>query len=41
MDNAVARKEENSLQLSTLSERIGDPIEISTIRREDYKFHKG
>ena len=41
MDNAVARTEENALQLVKYSEQIGDPFEMSTIRREDFKFHKG
>jgi leucyl aminopeptidase len=41
MDNAAARKEQNALLLAKYSEQIGDPFEVSTIRREDYKFHKG
>ncbi|KAK7590114.1 hypothetical protein V9T40_001727 [Parthenolecanium corni] len=41
MDNAVARKAQNYLLLSKFSEAIGDPIEISSIRREDYQFHRG
>ncbi|XP_065350512.1 putative aminopeptidase W07G4.4 [Cloeon dipterum] len=41
MDNSVARKEDHSRNLQKDSEVIGDPFEISTIRREDYQFHKG
>lgn len=41
MDNAVARKEGHAQKLQKDSESVGDPFEISTIRREDYLFHKG
>ncbi|XP_059468370.1 putative aminopeptidase W07G4.4 [Neocloeon triangulifer] len=41
MDNAVARKEGHARSLQSASEIIGDPFEISTIRREDYAFHRG
>lgn len=37
----MARKEKNALKLVEYSEQIGDPFELSTVRREDYKFHKG
>jgi leucyl aminopeptidase len=41
MDNAVARKEGHAEKLQKDSESVGDPFEISTIRREDYQFHRG
>lgn len=41
MDNAAARKADNAITLHKVSEQIGDPFEFSTIRREDYKFHRG
>lgn len=41
MDNAAAREADNASLLSKYSEQIGEPFEISTIRREDYKFHRG
>ena len=41
LDNEVARRKENALLLSKYSEQIGEPFEVSTIRREDYRFHKG
>lgn len=41
MDNAPARNAKNSEKLKTASEKIGDPFEISTIRKEDFKSHKG
>ncbi|XP_075236370.1 dipeptidase B [Lycorma delicatula] len=41
MDNAVAKKEENSVKLQKFGELIGDPFEISYIRREDFKATKG
>lgn len=41
MDNAVARAVENAQQLQRYSEIIGEPLEISNIRREDYEAHKG
>lgn len=41
MDNAVARKEGHAEKLQKDSETVWDPFEISTIRREDYEFHRG
>ncbi|XP_065223574.1 putative aminopeptidase W07G4.4 [Planococcus citri] len=41
LDNEAARRTENALLLSKYSEQIGEPFEVSTIRREDYRFHKG
>lgn len=41
MDNQVAHEEQNSYLLSKYSEQIGDPVEMSTIRREDYAFFRG
>lgn len=41
MDNAVAKKEENSVKLQKFGELLGDPFEISHIRREDFNIVKG
>ncbi|KAF5305226.1 hypothetical protein FQR65_LT07765 [Abscondita terminalis] len=41
MDNGPARKAGNSMKLQKCSEEIGDPFEISVLRREDFQFHKG
>ncbi|XP_076437665.1 putative aminopeptidase W07G4.4 [Babylonia areolata] len=41
MDNGPARKLHTSYRLQEVGEVYGDPFEISTIRREDYEFHKG
>ena len=41
MDNAVAREVQNAHKLQRCSELIGEPLEISVIRREDFKNHRG
>lgn len=41
MDNGPARKAGVSTKLQANGELIGDPMEISTIRREDVAYHKG
>ncbi|CAK8674251.1 unnamed protein product [Clavelina lepadiformis] len=41
MDNGPARDVNNAQLLRKAGENIGDMFEISTIRREDYEFHKG
>ena len=41
MDNGPAQKENNSMQLRAAGDLVGDMFELSTIRREDYKFHTG
>lgn len=41
MDNGPAKKRQISLRLQEAGDLIGDPFEISNIRREDYDFHKG
>ncbi|XP_043687025.1 putative aminopeptidase W07G4.4 [Vespula pensylvanica] len=41
MDNAVARLVSNAEKLQASGETIGDPFEISRIRREDFRFHEG
>jgi len=41
MDNGPARMINNSKKLQDAGDLIGDPFEISTIRREDYVFHTG
>ncbi|CAF0934719.1 unnamed protein product [Rotaria sp. Silwood1] len=38
MDNGPARANRTAQKLQTLGEEIGDPFEISTIRREDFDF---
>nr|ANJ04676.1 leucyl aminopeptidase [Nilaparvata lugens]APA33971.1 seminal fluid protein [Nilaparvata lugens] len=41
MDNAVAREQKFSSKLQEAGQKIGNPFEISYLRREDFKFHKG
>ncbi|KAK2579907.1 hypothetical protein KPH14_007587 [Odynerus spinipes] len=41
MDNAVARLVSNAEKLQASGETMGDPFEISRIRREDFRFHEG
>ncbi|XP_011703642.1 PREDICTED: putative aminopeptidase W07G4.4 isoform X2 [Wasmannia auropunctata] len=41
MDNAVARLGSNAEKLQASGEVIGDPFEISRIRREDFLTHQG
>ncbi|XP_063989183.1 putative aminopeptidase W07G4.4 isoform X2 [Diachasmimorpha longicaudata] len=41
MDNAVARQSSNAEKLQASGETMGDPFEISRIRREDFRFHEG
>ncbi|KAL0105085.1 hypothetical protein PUN28_016616 [Cardiocondyla obscurior] len=41
MDNAVARRVNNAEKLQALGEAIGDPFEVSRIRREDFLTHQG
>lgn len=40
MDNGPAKAARSSYLLQEAGERVGDMIEISTIRREDYAFVK-
>lgn len=41
MDNAVARLASNAEKLQASGEAVGDPFEISRIRREDFLTHQG
>ncbi|XP_036434331.1 putative aminopeptidase W07G4.4 [Colossoma macropomum] len=41
MDNGAAHRSGNALQWQKAGEVLGDLFEVSTIRREDYDFHKG
>uniref|UniRef100_A0A8C1GGM8 Zgc:152830 n=1 Tax=Cyprinus carpio TaxID=7962 RepID=A0A8C1GGM8_CYPCA len=41
MDNGAAQRSGNALQWQKAGEMLGDLFEVSTIRREDYEFHKG
>ncbi|XP_022110456.1 putative aminopeptidase W07G4.4 [Acanthaster planci] len=41
MDNGPAFKTKHAQALQAAGDEMGDPFEISTIRREDYEFHKG
>ncbi|XP_033209071.1 putative aminopeptidase W07G4.4 isoform X1 [Belonocnema kinseyi] len=41
MDNAVARQVSNGQKLQASGEAMGDPFEVSRLRREDFKFHEG
>lgn len=41
MDNGPARKAGHSRKLQEVGEKIGDPFEISSIRRDDFHCHRG
>ncbi|XP_042076640.1 putative aminopeptidase W07G4.4 [Haplochromis burtoni] len=41
MDNGPAYRSGNAAQWQKAGEVLGDLFEVSTIRREDYEFHKG
>ncbi|KAK7109356.1 hypothetical protein V1264_013409 [Littorina saxatilis] len=41
MNNGPARKLQTAYELQKAGDLYGDPFEISTIRRDDYDFHKG
>lgn len=41
MDNGPAHRGGNAAQWQTAGEVLGDVFEVSSIRREDYDFHKG
>ncbi|XP_078285214.1 putative aminopeptidase W07G4.4 isoform X1 [Rhinoraja longicauda] len=41
MDNGPARWARTAHGLQGAGDEVGDPFEISTIRRDDYDFHKG
>ncbi|XP_065103472.1 putative aminopeptidase W07G4.4 [Paramisgurnus dabryanus] len=41
MDNGAAHRSGNALEWQKAGEVLGDLFEVSTIRREDYEFHKG
>jgi len=41
MDNGPAKRQKMAQGIQSTGEMFGDPFEISTIRREDYKVHEG
>ncbi|XP_056275560.1 putative aminopeptidase W07G4.4 [Pseudoliparis swirei] len=41
MDNGPAHRNGNAAQWQKAGEKLGDVFEVSSIRREDYDFHKG
>ncbi|XP_047448665.1 putative aminopeptidase W07G4.4 [Mugil cephalus] len=41
MDNGPAHRNKNAAQWQKAGEVLGDVFEVSTIRRDDYEFHKG
>lgn len=41
MENGPAKKKAMARNIQTVGDTVADPFEISTIRREDYKFNKG
>jgi len=41
MDNGPARRADVAGQLQRAGDLLAEPVEISTIRREDYAFHRG
>lgn len=40
MDNGPARADSNAVRLADTGETLGDPFEISRIRREDFRAFK-
>lgn len=41
IDNAVAKKEGYAVKLQEIGEFVGEPFEISSLRREDFTSNKG
>lgn len=41
MDNAPAMAVKHAQKLQLCGEAVGDPFEISVLRREDFDFHRG
>lgn len=41
VDNGPARASGHSERLKRISEEIGDPFEVSILRKEDFEFHRG
>ncbi|XP_054258683.1 putative aminopeptidase W07G4.4 isoform X2 [Macrosteles quadrilineatus] len=41
MDNGPAHKNQNAAKFHEAGEQIGDPVEVSVLRKEDFDFHKG
>jgi len=41
LDNGPAREKGNSRLLFDLADKIAEPVELSTVRREDFEFVKG
>lgn len=41
MDNGPAQRSGNAMQWQKAGDVLGDVFEVSSIRREDYEFHKG
>ncbi|KAJ8684370.1 hypothetical protein QAD02_020162 [Eretmocerus hayati] len=41
MDNSVARTTSNAYRLQAAGDVMGDPFEVSIIRKEDFELHKG
>lgn len=41
MDNGPAKKNKTNERLQCAGDKIGDPFEVSTIRREDFSSYKG
>ncbi|XP_067879104.1 putative aminopeptidase W07G4.4 [Heterodontus francisci] len=41
MDNGPAQRAKTAQELQAAGDEVADPFEISTIRRDDYDFHKG
>ncbi|XP_062398685.1 putative aminopeptidase W07G4.4 [Sardina pilchardus] len=41
MDNGAAHRAETALKMQKAGDVLGDVFEVSSIRREDYEFHKG
>jgi leucyl aminopeptidase len=41
LDNGPARSVSHAQQLQSIGEELGEMFEITTIRKEDFAFHRG
>lgn len=41
MDNKVAHSSKEASKLQDAGDSVGEPVEVSTLRREDLAFHRG
>lgn len=41
VDNSVARKAGNAHKLQEIAEAVGEPVEVSVLRKDDFDFNQG